>query len=466
MSLSTLLTYNITTKELTDGSSAWAVPPLTFGETLTIGLQFTEDNGGISIPAAPDVTAIQAALGLIDTPPAGGTMALQIGSGASTSGNTTAAFPCNVGAVSLQIAINALAAVTGAYGQATVVASNGSLLITFPSYAGQPPLTVRNNILFPVSFGILNAWQVNGAWVQELRMVQAPLAFTSTSAAILPPAPTVTQIAAGGSGGGAEWDEIQALYVPPNFEGTYYLQMGEARTASLDVNDGAAQVAAALAPLAPAGGVFTVTNPAPYTANIDFGGTMTGSAYALLTVVVESAPPGVLTFTLDLGKGEMWAALRNSGTAGTVTVPLQISLAITDDSGNQAPVIIYVPGVTIQKSLIFPEFATVPAIDWLNPPSPVNYIPFSPTQVITGQQYYQAVVGNGISTSFAISHGLDTEVVFVFARQNVSGGTQLVDGTDFSAVINNANEVSYVVTAGAGFAKQPVNDSTIILEPI
>jgi hypothetical protein len=40
-------------------------------------------------------------------------------------------------------------------------------------------------------------------------------------------------------------------------------------------------------------------------------------------------------------------------------------------------------------------------------------------------------------------------VVFVFVRQNVGGGSQLVDGTDFSVVINNANEVTVTALTGA-----------------
>jgi hypothetical protein len=446
--LSTLLTYNLTTKTLTDGGNAWNPPTYTFGESLCLALTFTQDSNGATLPVSPVVNALEAGLVFVDTPPAGGTVCLQIGSGSSTSANTTPAFPWNVGPVSLQILINALTAVTAAYGQCVVSPAQGSLLIKFPSFSGQPPLTVRNNLLYPVSFGTLNAWQVNAEWVQELRFMQAPLAYTSDSAPVLPPSPSVTEIQPGSTGYGATTDELQAVYVPPNFAGTYYLKFGEARTVALDVNDGATQIQAALQALAPDGGIFTVTNPQQYTAYVDFGGTMAGTPYSLLTVVVESAPPGNLTFTLDLGMGEMWAALRASST-GTVTVPLQISISAQDASGNPLPFIIYIPAITVQKSALFPELAEVPSINWLNPPSPLDYTPFDPSQVITGQQYYQAVVGNGAATSFAIAHGLATEVVFVFARQNVSNGRQLVDGTDFSVVINNANEVTVTVLTAA-----------------
>ena len=86
--------------------------------------------------------------------------------------------------------------------------------------------------------------------------------------------------------------------------------MGNARTALLSVSDGPAEIQTALAALGGTGSGFTVTNPSQYTANIEFTGTFGGVPQALLQVVVESAPPGDLTFTLDLGKGEMAAALR------------------------------------------------------------------------------------------------------------------------------------------------------------
>jgi len=448
MTISHLLTYDLTAKTLLDGTGTWQPPTLTFGEDLTLALTFQETSNGSTVSATPTITALQAAVGFVDEPPTGGQFALQIGTGTSTSANTTATLPLNVGPVSLQMAINALTAVTGAYGECVVSQTNGSWLIKFPSYAGQPALQIRNNTLYPVAFGTLNAWQVNGAWVQELRLVQAPLAYTGTSATILPPAPSVSEVQAGSTGGGSIVDEIQALVVPPEFLGSYYLKLGSARATGLSVSDGAAQIQAALQPLAPAGGVFTVTNPQQFTANIDFGGTMAGTPYSLLQVVVESAPPGYLTFTLDMGMGTMWAALRNSPN-GSVTVPLQVTIKMVDDQGNDQTAIIYVPAVTIQKGVIFPELAEVPSIDWLNPPSPQDYVPFSSTTVITGQQYYPAVIGDGTSTVFAIAHGLATEAVYVFVRQNISAGRQLVDGTDFSVVIDNANEVAITALTGA-----------------
>ena len=133
MNLRTLLTCNLTTKALTDGASAWTPPTLTFGESMTLGLRFQEDADGSVIEARPNVTGIKAAIGNVDARPRGRDVRAADRDGA---GCTTAALPWNIGAVSLQLAINALGGVTAVYGAAAVTAADGSWLIRFPDLRG------------------------------------------------------------------------------------------------------------------------------------------------------------------------------------------------------------------------------------------------------------------------------------------------------------------------------------------
>ena len=142
----------------------------------------------------------------------------------------------------------------------------------------------------------------------------------------------------------------------------------------------------------------------------------------------------------------MAAALRSQP---AVTARLQITLYIEDDLGATSEAVLSVAAVTIQRSLIFPELAEVPTIDWLVPPSPKDYVPFDPSQVLTGQQFYTAVLGDGASTSFAMAHGLATESVFAWVRENQDAGRQLVAGADYTVVINNANQVTIAATGSA-----------------
>ncbi|MEI9897158.1 MAG: hypothetical protein WDN28_25670 [Chthoniobacter sp.] len=50
---------------------------------------------------------------------------------------------------------------------------------------------------------------------------------------------------------------------------------------------------------------------------------------------------------------------------------------------------------------------------------------------------------------FLIAHPLASEDVQVFARVNSSGGRQLIDGTDFTATIDTAGQVTVTALAGA-----------------
>jgi hypothetical protein len=52
--------------------------------------------------------------------------------------------------------------------------------------------------------------------------VQAPLASTASFDLIVPPAPTVSEVQAGGASATTLWPEIQALKIQPTFKGTYH----------------------------------------------------------------------------------------------------------------------------------------------------------------------------------------------------------------------------------------------------
>ena len=167
---------------------------------------------------------------------------------------------------------------------------------------------------------------------------------------------------------------------------------------------------------------------------------------ALLTIEVFNAPPGDLTFELKFDRAELAALLRVSP---SVTLPFEVHLDITDEDAVVRDKLAFSVPVTISRTGILAELGSLPNINWLQPPSPKDYIPFNSSQVITGQQYFPAVIGDAEATSFAIAHGLATEAVYVFVRENKSNGKQLVDGVDFSVVINTANQVTITALTGA-----------------
>lgn len=437
-----VLTIDLDTRTASAGSSSWTPPPLTFGESLTLALSLQRTVDGQTLDQALNVTACRATVGQRDARPRGGKTSVKIGNGAQTSANTTAPLPATMSASDLAAAINALSGNT--YGTAHVSFVDGSFLIIFGSGLAQVPISLANNTLYPLSFGDVGTWQRNGQWVHELRLIQLPLAFTDTSANVLPDAPAITEIQQGGSNGDVAWNEIQALYVPPDFKGTYQFKKGFALSGLLSVSDGPDNVQAAL--IAAFGSSFKVTNPLPATANIEFTGDFAGQAVPLMEIIAANAPQGDLTFTLNFSDAALKSALR---AVPAVTVPLEVRVDYLDEHNVSREMVLFTILLTINRPLWWPSLATVPQIDWLQPPSPKDYIPFDPSQVITGQQYFRAIAGDGAAISFSIAHGLNTEDVFIFARENQSGGRQLVEGTDFTVIINSANQATVTAVGSA-----------------
>ena len=434
-----LVSLNLTTRTAKD----WTPPELTFGESLTLALRFYKNTEGSEIEATLDVSSLKASIGAVDARPAGGQFAIKIGTAPSGGTNTTAALDFNIPASNLKSALNAVAA-HATYGDARVVFTSDSWLIFFGDQSQQVPLTVVNNGMWPVSYGRINAWQVDGKWVHELRLTQAPVAFTSSHDVVLPPAPEISRLQAGGSDASTYWNEIQQLYIPPEFRGAYLVKMGYAKTTLLSRDDGIDTIQTALQALG--ANCFKVTLPLSNKPAIEFIGDYAGLSQDLLIAQVEQAPAGDLTFTLALDRAELAAMLR---TEASVTLPLEIRIVGTDDGGFAGELVALTLDVTINRPVIFPELEERPVIDWLRPTSPKSYIPFGSDNILTGQHYYRHPVGDGMATEFAVAHGLASEDVFVVVRENASGGRQLVDGTDFSATIDSDSQVTVTALAGA-----------------
>ena len=434
-----LVSVNLTTRTAKD----WLPPELTFGEDLTLALRFYKNSEGQEIDAPLTVSSLKASIGAVDARPAGGQFAIKFGSALSSGSNTTAALECNTSASNLAARLNAVAAHV-AYGEARVVFTDDSWLIFFGDQSAQVPLTVVNNGLWPVSFGRINAWQVDGKWVHELRLTQAPVAFTSSHEIVLPPQPVITRIQAGGTEASYTWNEIQQLYIPPEFRGSYIIKRGYGKTTPLSREDGVDSIQEAMQVLG--ADCWKVTLPLSNKPTIEFVGDLAGLPEDLLVAQVDQAPEGDLTFTLALDRSELAAMLRK---VDAVTLPLEIRVVGTDDSGFAGELVALTLDVTINRPVIFPELEERPVIDWLRPASPKTYIPVGANQILTGQKYYSLVIGDGEASEFVITTGLDGELIYVFVRENVSGGRQLINGTDFSVTIDSDNQVTITALTGA-----------------
>lgn len=430
-----LVRVNLTTRTAKD----WTPAEIVFGESLTLSLRFLKNTEGEEIETTVTVDSLMASVGLADARPRGGRFAIKVGNGPISDTNTTDLMDSSVRASEMTERLNAVEA-TATYGDARVVFLNGSWWMFFGEQDQQVPLEVVHNGLWPVSFGRISARSIDGKWTHRLRLTQAPVAFTTALDVVLPPAPKITRLQEGGTDGGFKWNEIQELYIPREFRGAFVLKKGFARTTKLSKDESPDTIKAALQALG--ANCFDVTLPLSQRPAIEFIGDYAGSSHPLLVSQVVQAPAGDLTFTIKFDRDELAVALQSLPDGDTLELPLEIRIVGTDDSGFSDELVALFLPVVIRKPVGFPELELRPTIDWLRPASPVTYVPFGANQVLTGNKARSRVVGDGENNVFTLTTGLAGELIYVFVRENFSGGRLLVNGTDFAATIDSDNEVT------------------------
>ena len=444
-----LLFANLTRRTLsaTLTGDSFTFPAVVAGDSLGLSLRFLAQIGGTSPEEVfPKIRGVRASVGFVDRRPERGTFSIKLGSGSSTSANTTAGLTFNATAAQIKAAINALSASTGDF---DVTADGGSWIIRRTG-GEQATLAVVNNTLFPVSFGRVFAYQIDGEWLHELRLVQAPLTHTDSFERVLPQAPTVTSVQDGYTDPSNTYKaaEIQKLTLPPDFRGTYQLRYDSTyKTSLLDPADGPEEIQDALnAMFATIGSDLsvTVTNPTAGEALITFDGkNFNGIDLDLLEVVVASAPLGDPTIELDFNTAEVWTALRS--VENITGLPLEVELDVLDDSatGDNDLSAAYrtvkiQTSLPLRRAVFFPSLGTAQNPNWLQSPSPKDYVPFTPSQIITGLQSYTAAFGNGTSTAYNFAHNLGTAALHLTVRENGGTNLRLADNT-YTATFPTAN---------------------------
>jgi hypothetical protein len=432
------------------GGAVFQFPALVQGDTVTLGLRFSQLVAGSPIEVSRNVQSLRATIGKLDARPEKGGVKLTIGPDAASPANTTATLQHNDTAKTVQDAINALSGIVATYGTASVSTHAGSWIVKFGAGTEEVEIAATANDLFPVSFCRVRTYANHASeWLHEVRLIQAPVAFTDTSERIVPPPPSVSRLQAGGFNGTNEWNEIQKLSVPPQFVGTYQLRRGYRKSVLLSVEDGPEEIAEAIASLADEDGEFVVTNPTPFAVHIEFSGDMGGTLQDLLEVEVYDAPEGDLTFSLPLDSWELATVLRSSKD-GEVKLPLEITADVEEeaDPGTFRTVKLYRGEVTIKRELGFDEIALAKHTDWLRGPKRRDYIPFSLSQVITGSQHHISTLGDGTATSFTVEHNLSTEALHVTLRENGANLPLLVHGVDYLTTINDADSLTVTMLTG------------------
>ena len=424
-------------------------PAFVAGEQQTFALRFLDDVAGSLVQTTLDVVSIRAAVGRRDAAPARGTFALKIGSGSSTSANTTPDLQFDASPQSVATALNALSGGTEDY----AVTMDGPDYLIRRTGGGTFTIAGEDNNLEPSSFVRVRTFTRDGAQIHRIRLVQAPVAFTDSFDLIVPTAPSIALVRDGGADSSDTffWNEIQALTVPADFRGTYQLKRGYARTRLLDSTDGPAEIAEALnAILAPEGGSVAVTNPQSQVANIEFQGDLAGTDVGLLEVAVFNAPAGDPTFVLNFNTQEVFREL-----SAAEAVPLVFEVEVTarsvpgDEESDTRVIKLWSAPVVLARPVNWEGLAAAQNIDWLRPPGPRNYIPFTTDQVLTGQQQaFTAPLGDGSATSFTIDHNLGSAVLSVKITDAVT--TRVLTDDEYEVFLDSDDSLSITFDTAPG----------------
>lgn len=444
-------------RKLTDSTGAnFVFPQTAVGDRLQLALRFLRHStDGVSTTDL-GLRGIKASIGATLQPPSGGGAKLRFGNSGGDP-ETTEAVAYNASADTLKTAL------TGVSGDWTpeevVLADTACWLVRFTEQTGASPLQVGTvNTLTPKSLARVRAYLFNGVWWHEVRFIQAPLAFTSVYERILPPPPSVLEVRAGGSDSSSDdiiVNELQELTVPANFRGTYDLAWGGRRTVLLGIQDGPDTIATALNAMWTDGQTrFNVTNPDVDKALIEFIGPLGDLPQALIVATVKSNPAGTPTLELDLNTAEMASAMRVAASLDKSTLLLSTTLEIEleyvpegedpDDDTVASQFLTVQQAIKIVRDQIYPELETVAPIDWLRKPVAVDYVPFDPNQVVTGQQYYLRALGNGSLNTFVVAHNRNSSALLVAVRENISGG-RLLDPTEYAVVFDDDNQLTITV---------------------
>lgn len=431
-----------------DGGT-FTLPPLTLGDMALFALRFLDrDDAGTLRERDLHLRTLRGSIGPVLAAPEGGTFSLRL-----APIHETTALSADASADAIRMAVRALPE-TSIYPLAEVVpsADRGCWLLRF-DHTGPVPLEVATNRLTPRSFVRVRAFESNHRWWHELRLIIAPLVFTGSHERVLPEAPSIRRIRAGApriDGSSINTNEVQALKVPTDFQGTHYLQFDYRSSRLIGIDDGPEEIASALNAMWTDGKTrFVVTNPEENNAYIEFVGPLEASPQPLITVSVHTFRQGDATFSLNLKNADLAEALRS---APAIQLPFEVEAEVVDNEADLADpavpgriVTLFSVQVTVVREQIWEELATVPQIDWMRPPQPRDYIPWTPDQIITGSQHYVSTFGDGITTEFVFDHNLGTNALHVAIRENASGGLLLKPGIDYSVTFTTLQSITVML---------------------
>lgn len=433
-----LLIYaNLATRKpestLTGAIMNW--PDFTAGDKVRLSVRFLDMIENARVERMLPIKSARLSLGLVDTAPTAGTWRIKIGAGASTVNNTTPPLPANIYPSTLAASLNALPVVSGPLSPATVEQIGASWILRFGAGAAVE-VTVPENKLEPEAFARVRQSETNGQYDTEIRLLQAPLASTSTFQRIVPPSPEVTTLQEGNTDPSGTYfvPEIQKITVPALFRGTWQLFYNDTyKSRIFGTEEAAEDIQSAINEmLAPLDYRVSVLSPAEGEYLIIFdGANVVGVDVEQMEAIVFDAPEGDVTFDLDLNTREVFRALAAVPQRQDCVIELEADIAHDGENPNDpaspsSRVTLFQSPVKLRAELQWDALAAAANVDWLRPPTRRSYIPFTLSQVLTGQQQaFQTVLGDGEATQFVLDHDLHSSICQIIVRENIEDGRLL-----------------------------------------
>lgn len=430
------LTSLTLSSSLNGGALTW--PRLVAGADLTLTLRWAQNLEGRNTEVPRTLTALKASLGKADARPTSGSFKLHLGSDSPEPGvNLTDAIPFDASALLLQNAINALSVFDCA-----VTEEAGTFRIRLNEGTSEVEAAVLQNTLRPVAFVEWAAVTQNGEFIHELRLTQTPVAQIVDWALVAAQPPALERLQSGGSNDDVAWNEVQKLTIPPDFRGSFQLRRGYRKSPPIGLPTSAEAIAEALEPLADIDSAF-ITTEVQDGVLIEFSGDMGGLSHDLLTVEVIDQAPGDPTFTLRTDTAECWSLLAQLDPRGELRLPLEIKVWLEDTEGDEPDqIIIFKQEVVITAPVDVAARNIASEINWNQPRGRRAVLPFAPDQVLLGHRSYQAVIGDGTSTSFTLNHNLNADGIQVVVRENLPGGRLITAPLEYNAAFDDPNALT------------------------
>lgn len=433
-----------------------SIPELVQGDLCDFTVETVDSSGNtVQLP----VKGLRASLGYIGVPPSAGWFNLTV------NGQETV----DIGFSAKEAAVRSALMDASGFDVAVTNPSTGCWVVTFKT-SEDVEVEVSTNRLFPRSFVRVNRYQENNVVFFEIKLLQAPVAFSSEHERILPAPPTVSRLIAGTTqsdgSGYILTNEVQVIDIPKAYRGTYAVKWAGKTSSVLSYLDDISVIEKAINSTIPSNisGKVIVTSPQENKAYVEFDGKdLSGETQPLMEIVIGIVEPGKLSFSLDLDTAEVADILRDQE---SVELAFEVELEVSDNdddnivtptSTGSKVFTLFQTTVTLNRELNWNGLSTHPAIDWIRPPQPKDYIPFSRDQILVGQQQgFTAIIGNGVQEEFAIDHGLNRPICQVIVVESATG-RRLAD-TEYSVVFTDLDSVTI-----SGFSSVPTFEQYSVL---